>query len=178
MSDLELLRAAAARVRELDAAATPGPWSYDSYSTVFSSPRSHTYDEWADPLIDAGHELNRYGVCPACGDWREQPSGRSPGLGDGCAYFRELYHVRESRVAFVPAIGGDLAEGCPRWDAELIAAFRAVAEPLADLLAALVEPARDLQAIEELLPPEVADAALAVARALLPTPATDSAGAS
>ena len=46
------LPALIARVRELDAEATKGPWFYNSYSGVFSEPVSREYDVAVDALPD------------------------------------------------------------------------------------------------------------------------------
>lgn len=122
MTPAELLAATAADMRKVAEAASDAPWFYNTYSAVFSGPLTQTYDAWLDPIVDAGHSVERYGACVTCGDWREQPSGRSPGLGDGCQHFAEDYR-REPLVAKVLASAGDTAHGRHEADAEHIAAW-------------------------------------------------------
>ena len=121
MSDLhEKLRTAIEAEKALAEAATPGPWFGNSYSAVFSSPLSKTYDAWSGPLIDAGHTLERKGECPPCGDWKVPPYVPGPGYGHGCRHFGEDYD-RDPLVATVPAHHGDTAIRRHAMDAELIA---------------------------------------------------------
>lgn len=116
--------------------ASPGPWFYDSYSTVFSSPKVQaTEDFWTDERLGDGHTYDhRAGqICPACG---ERPAihgdnalpefrGKRFGTYWDCARSEEAMDA-ESAVAHVNASYGDTATGQRIADAQFIAAARNV----------------------------------------------------
>ena len=110
------------RLEALTKEATPGPWFYNSYSAIFSTPKIKTYDEWFD-TIPEGHTVERYGSCPACGDWKAPTACglATPASNHGCRYFDEDYK-RDPLVAHVPSHHGDTAIGRRAKDAELIEA--------------------------------------------------------
>jgi hypothetical protein len=132
MTPADELRAAAAHIRQLAEAATPGPWYYDSYSWIASGPLMQPYEKW-----DTGnHSCERYGTCPECGEWKKSPYAPSPGLGHGCKLHDEEYR-REPTVARVPAHHGDTAIDAHRWDADHISTWHpGVALLVADWLEA------------------------------------------
>lgn len=102
------------------AVASPGPWVYNGYAAVASSPLARQYDVWLEPLVDANHSVERHGDCPACGPWRGDKWAASPGLGHGCRHFDEDYEQHDPWVATVPAYSGDLAHGRHQADAQFI----------------------------------------------------------
>lgn len=114
-----------AAIRARADAASDGPWFYNGYSAVFSSPKTRPYDAWFD-TIPEGHTVERYGDCPVCGEWQVYPCGvaPSPGVGHGCKFFTEDYR-RDPLVAKVPSHHGDTAVEKRAADAEFIAAARA-----------------------------------------------------
>jgi hypothetical protein len=123
LSPSELLTATAADMRAVADAASPAPWSYDSYARVGSTPLYADYDGWVDPLLAAGHNLERYTACGACGQWQFEipPLGVVPGR--GCRHFGELYRDHDPTVAYVPPEAGDTATGRHQHDATHIAAW-------------------------------------------------------
>jgi hypothetical protein len=144
----DLLRRAAARLRECANAASPGPWVYNSYSVVLSGPKIRPHDEWQDAQFAAGHTLERRGVCPAC---PESPR---------CALYTEDYR-RDALVVEVPAHHGDTAIEHAAADATYIERVHPpVGVALAELFEACVAHA-DREGYEP------AEAIAAVARAVL-----------
>jgi hypothetical protein len=105
---------------ELARAASEGPWFYDSYARVYSSPMVLPYDEWLE-TIDDDHNLERYGLCEPCGEWKQPPMVPSKGLGHGCRLFAEHYRL-DPQVAAVPPVAGDTAADRHQADARHIAA--------------------------------------------------------
>ncbi|OKI47273.1 hypothetical protein [Micromonospora sp. CB01531] len=105
-------------IRKLAAAATEGPWFYNSYSAVLAGPKVQPHEEWLDTTGE--HSLERHGNCEACGPDRR-----------GCLLFSEDYK-RDPIVAHVPAHHGDTAVGERVADAEFIAAARTVVPALCD----------------------------------------------
>jgi hypothetical protein len=94
-------------LRALAAAATPGPWFYDSYSRVFCSAKGRLYDDIEFPEC----------VVPAWKTSCDEPRGSC----HGCPFFEHDY--RESPVvAFVQPHHGDTAIGQRSADAEFVAA--------------------------------------------------------
>lgn len=114
--------------------ASPAPWFYDSYSTVFSAPKVQvTEDFWTDERLSDGHTYDhRAGqVCPACGERpayygetsRPELRGQRFGTYWDCARSEEAMDA-ESAVAHVNASYGDTATGQRIADAQFIAAAR------------------------------------------------------
>jgi hypothetical protein len=148
------LRAAAQRLRTLAEAATPGPWTYNSYNGIFSVPRVREWDPWLD-TVDESHSEARRGECKAC----EKTAG-------GCDLAGEFYR-RNPYVSGVPAEYGDTATGQHAADAELIAAMHPdVVLALADWLEATCRHTYQLGEPEEYLDPDLARA-VALARLVL-----------
>lgn len=115
------VKAAVQQRMQLAETASPGPWFGNSYSAVFSGPLNRTYDAWVEPLVRIGHELERYGHCEPCGDWKPSHLAPSPSLGHGCRYFDEEYE-RDPNVLHVPSHHGDTSTGRHRADCDFIEA--------------------------------------------------------
>jgi hypothetical protein len=113
MSDLTPERLA--ELRALAENATPGPWFYNGYSGVFSSPLTQVYDDLDDPEceVPAHKESCGNGPCP------------------GCPFF-EHEHEHGPLVAHVPAHHGDTAIGRHAADGAFIAEARALVPALLD----------------------------------------------
>ncbi|MFJ1539346.1 hypothetical protein ACIODS_12455 [Micromonospora chalcea] len=131
--------------RKLADTATEGPWAYNSYSAVFSTPKIKPHDDWLGTIGE--HTLERRGECAACG------SGST-----GCALYSEDY-TREALVAHVPAHHGDTATGQRVADAEFIAAARALVPQLCDEIERGVDTIRDLRVRLEYLTEAATEAA-------------------
>jgi hypothetical protein len=120
----ERLLAAADLLDKRASEATEGPWFYNSYSMVFSSPKMPPYDSWHPE--DEGHTLERAGKCEPCGEWREPlcyPDGSVHWTwprGHGCKHFEQDYDM-SPEVAGVPSHHGDTAVRSRKADAEYIA---------------------------------------------------------
>lgn len=143
MADLtpaQLLAATAADMRKVADAAPPAPWDFNSYSAIFSGPLMREYDPWADPLIEAGHTLERIGECMPCGEWREPLScGVQWSRGHGCRHSGEEYE-RDPVVARVQASAGDTSHGSHKAAAEHITAWDPdMARAVAPLLAGIAD---------------------------------------
>jgi len=163
LSAVELLHAAAQRARELDAAATPGPWETGSYYLMAGvlerlfGPGRCTY--CASPGVVAGEIVWR-GRTDINGTIMEAHLHRAS-IDMGVA---SVWACRPDGMRGL-VVMDDGEDGIDLDDLRFVAAFRAVAAPLANLLAAFADPVDDeVRNVEELL--------VALARALLPDKAT------
>jgi len=103
------------KIREYCAKASPGPWTYNSYSAIHSTPMDEKEHDRAWEEYAAAGEPKGPGDKPA-DPWR-----------------RRLYDV-DTRVASVPAIAGDTASGRHACDAVFIEQSRTDLPALVDEL--------------------------------------------
>ena len=134
-------------------AATEGPWDYNGYAAILSTPKILTEDEWwSEERLNDGHSYDhRVGqTCEACGPRFTEPlgpSGNQYQIWD-CARAGEALD-QEALVCGVPASYGDTATGQRVKDAEFIAHAR---EDVPALVAALRVARHQLDAVRALHP--------------------------
>ena len=120
---------ALARLRALAAEATPGPWFYNGYGGVFSSPLTQVFDDLDNPECELPKHKESCGTGPC----------------PGCPYF-EHEHEHGPVVAHVPVHHGDTAIGRHAVDAAFIAETRSLVPALLDeieRLRAVIQDVRD-----------------------------------
>lgn len=160
---IDLLSQAADRLDGILAQCSPGPWFYNSYSGVFSSPKVQTDESWHEPILKTRHSLERRGPCLAC----ER---------DGCAHAYESYQ-QDCLVASVPSWCGDTAAGQAVCNAEYLEAMnpivgRALVRALRDSLAGYREAGdmTDSLALQRRTAGGQEDPMVSIARAILAGP--------